>query len=272
MTDTSPSQNGQYVKANGLNMYYEEYGSGEPLILIHGGLAIGSVFEPQIPVFSKQFRVIAPDSRGHGKTDNPSGEFSYRLMAEDMAALIRALGLQRPLICGWSDGGQIALELGMHYPDLIQCLVVGAAWYRFSQSYQTLLKAMGFESAGVVNIEKMKQAMPQFTDMLRAWHSPVHGPDHWETLVTHISTMWWTPLNYTAEDFQKIKIPMLILIGDRDQMIPVEEAAEMYRFIQGAELAIVPNADHSLPRIRPELFSTIVADFLLRHNTQIKLK
>ena len=268
MTQAISSQNGQYVKANGLNMYYEEYGSGEPLVLIHGGMGIGNNFEHLIPAFSKQFRVIIPNSRGHGKTDNPSGEFSYRLMAEDVAAFANALELNRPLICGWSDGGQIALELGMHYPDLMRCIVVGATWYQFSQTYRTVLKAIGFESPGMVNIEKIKQSLPQLAEMWRLWHSPVHGPDHWETLVTQISTMWWTPLGYTAEDFQQIKTPTLILVGDRDQMVPVEEAAEMYRFIQGAELAIVPNSDHSLPSMRAELFSTIVLDFLLRHKAQ----
>jgi pimeloyl-ACP methyl ester carboxylesterase len=265
MAEATPSQNGHYVKANGLNMYYEEYGSGEPLILLHGGLAVGSNFRHLIPIFSKQFRVITPDSRGHGKTDNPGGEFSYRLMADDTATFINALGLHRPSICGWSDGGQIALELGMHYPELIKCMVVGAAWYQFSRTYQSLLKAMGFESPGVVNIESMKQSMPQFVELWRSWHSPIHGPDHWETLASQISRMWWTPLGYTADDFQKIKTPTLILVGDRDQMVPIEEAAEMFRFIQGAELSILPNADHSLPKMRAELFSTIVLDFLARH-------
>src|SRR4026209_1320768 len=117
MTQAAPSLKGSYVKANGLNMYYEEYGSGEPLVLLHGGMRTGKNFEHLIPAFSKHFRVIAPDSRGHGRTDNPSGEFSYRLMADDMAAFIDALKLNQPSICGWSDGGQIALELGMHYPD-----------------------------------------------------------------------------------------------------------------------------------------------------------
>ena len=77
--------------------------------------------------------------------------------------------------------------------------------------------------------------------------------------------MWWTPLNYSAADFQKIKIPTLILIGDRDQMVPVEEAVEMYRHIEGAELAVVQNADHSLPRARSDMFSALVLDFVLRH-------
>jgi pimeloyl-ACP methyl ester carboxylesterase len=77
--------------------------------------------------------------------------------------------------------------------------------------------------------------------------------------------MWFTPLNYTAEDFQKIKIPTLILIGDRDPVVPVEEVVEMYRSIAGAELAILPQSDHSLPIARVELFQTIVLDFLTRY-------
>jgi len=268
MTQTTSSPGGSYVKANGLNMYYEEYGLGEPLVLIHGGTNSNKRFEPHIPTFSKHFRVIAPDFRGHGQTDNPSGEFSYRLLADDMAAFINGLGLEKPLICGWSDGGQIALELGMHYPDLMKCMVVGAAWFRFSETYLSALRAMGFESPGVVNIERIKQSWPQMVEFLRSLHSPPHDPDYWETLVTQISTMWMTPLGYTAEDFRKIKIPTLILIGDRDETAPVEEAVEMYRFIPGAELAIVPNSDHSLPLTRAELFTTLVLNFLVRHKAQ----
>lgn len=268
MAQGTSSPSGRYVQANGLNMYYEEYGSGESLVLLHGGMATSNNFEHLIPAFSKQFRVVTPDSRGHGKTDNPSGEFSYRLMADDVAAFVKSLNLKQPSICGWSDGGQIALELGMHYPDLMKCMVVGAAWYQFSQTYQGLLRAIGFESPGVVNIERIKQSLPQLAEMWRSWHSSIHGPDYWETLATQISTMWWTPLGYTAEDFQKIKIPTLILVGDRDPMVPVEEAVEMYRFIQGAELAIVPNSEHSLPKMRAEMFANIVLDFLLRHKAQ----
>jgi pimeloyl-ACP methyl ester carboxylesterase len=266
MTQLTSSSSGSYVKANGLNMYYEESGSGEPLVLIHGGTMTSKRFEPHIPAFTEHFRVITPDLRGHGQTDNPSGEFSYRLLADDMAAFINALGLKRPLICGWSDGGQAALELGMHYPDLIKCMVVGAAWFKFSEIYLNTIRTMGIESPGVVNIEKIKQAMPQMVEFWRSLHSPTHSSDYWETLLTQISRMWFTPLGYTVDDFQKIKNPMLILVGDRDQFVPVEEAVEMYRFIQGAELAILPNSDHSLPQTRAELFITTVLDFLLRHS------
>ena len=265
MKQAAPTLKGSYVKANGLNMYYEEYGSGEPLILLHGGMGAGNNFEPLISAFSNQFRVITLDSRGHGKTDNPSGEFSYRLMADDVAAFVNVLKLSQPSICGWSDGGQIALELGMHYPDLMRCIVVGAAWFKFSETYQNALRTMAVESSGVVNIEMIKQAMPQMVGAWRSIHS-FQGSDYWETLLNQISKMWWSPLGYTADDFEKIKAPTLILIGDRDQLVPIEEAAEMYRFIHGSELAIVPNSDHSLPRMRAELFSQTVLDFLVRHS------
>ena len=268
MVQASSSQNGQYVQANGLNMYYEEYGSGLPLVLLHGGMATGKNVEDLIPAFSKQFRVIVPDSRGHGKTNNPSGKFSYRLMADDVAAFIEALDLKQPSLCGWSDGGQIVLELGMNYPNTTKCMVVGAAWYRFSEQYQMVLKAIGWESPGTVNIEKVRQALGPMAEMWRSFHATLDEPDRWEKLATQISTMWWTPLGYTTDDFQKINTPTLILVGDRDQLIPVEEAVEMYRFIRGAELVIIPNSDHSLPRMRAELFTTIVLDFLARHSKQ----
>lgn len=268
MIQANSSANGQYVKANGLTMYYEEYGSGEPLILLHGGMGVGKNSAHLIPAFSKQFKVILPDLRGHGKTDNPGEELSYRLIADDVAALIDALDLKQPSVCGWSDGGQIALELGMNYPDAMKCMVVGAAWYQFSQHYQTMLKVMGFESPSAVNMDKLRQTLGPMAEMWRAFHATTDDPDRWEKLALQISSMWWTPLGYTAVDFQKIKTPTMVLLGDRDQIISVEEAVEMYRLIPGAELAIVPNANHSLPMLRAELFTNLVSDFLARHITQ----
>jgi pimeloyl-ACP methyl ester carboxylesterase len=268
MTQMTASLSGSYVKTNGLNMYYEEYGSGEPLVLLHGGTMTGKSFAPHISAFSERFRVITPDFRGHGQTDNPSGEFSYRLLADDMAAFMDALGLKRPSICGWSDGGQAALELGMHYPDLMRCMVVGASWFKFSDTMLNTVRSMGIEGPGVVNLEKIKQSLPQLAEFWSTLHSPTHSSDYWETLLTQISTMWMTPLAYTSDDFQKITAPTLILVGDRDEFVDVEEATEMYRFIQGAELAILPHSDHSLPESRAELFITTVLDFLLRHGIQ----
>lgn len=262
--ENTPTKQGKFIKANGLNIFYKDYGSGEPLVLLHGGLGSSARMTSLVTALSKHFRVITPDTRGHGKTANPSGEFSYRLLADDLAEFIQRLEIYQPFICGWSDGGQTALELGMHYPNLAKGLVVGAAWFKFSEDYQKSLHFLGMEAPGRVSYEKTEKALPQFVEVLRNIHEP--GPDYWKELLQQISVMWWTPLGYQAADFERIKIPTLILVGDRDAMIPVEEAVEMYRLIPRAELAIAANADHGFPYTDPDTFTALVLGFLLRHS------
>jgi pimeloyl-ACP methyl ester carboxylesterase len=262
--ENPPTQQGRFLKANGLNIYYEDYGSGKPLVLLHGGLGSSTRMRPFVPALSKHFRIIVPDTRGHGKTDNPSGEFSYGVLAQDLAEFIKRLELYEPFVCGWSDGGQTALELGMHYPNLAKGLVVGAAWFKFSESYQKSLRFLGMEAPGLVNYEQTEKAFPQFVEVLRSIHEP--GPDYWKELLKQISSMWWAPLGYNANDFEHIIIPTLILVGDRDAIVPVEEAVEMYRLIPNAELAIAPNADHGFPYTNPDTFTALTVGFLLRHS------
>lgn len=239
-TEISAIPQGHYVQANGLEIYYEEYGAGEPLLLLHGGTLTSHSWQTYAPAFAQHFRVIAPDSRGHGRTRNPSGEFGYRLMADDLAAFVQTLGLNKPLLCGFSDGAQIALEFGMHYPDLAKALVVCGAAYYFSEQYTNVLKGWGVEGSGVIDIAKAQTNIPGLVELWQTEHAPLGGPDYWQTLLRAISIMWWTPLNYTVADFEKIASPTLVLLGDRDEFTPVEEAVEMYRLIPQAELAIFP--------------------------------
>jgi pimeloyl-ACP methyl ester carboxylesterase len=170
--ENPPTQQGKFIKANGVNIYYEEYGSGKPLVLLHGGLGSSIGTKPFGQALSKHFRVITPDTREHGRIDNPTGEFSYRLLADDLAELIQRLELDEPLVCGWSDGGQTALELGMHYPKLAKALVAGAAWYKFSESYQQSLRFMGMEGPGRVDYEQTEKVFPEFVEVLRRIHEP----------------------------------------------------------------------------------------------------
>ena len=235
------------------------------MVLLHGGTATSKMWGQHIPAFAERFRVIAPDTRGHGNTENPTGELSYRLLADDAAGFIRALELHRPIVCGYSDGGQIALELGMRYPDLAGALVIGAAWFRFTDSYQDWLTAFGCEAPGRVDLEHVEREMPRMVEMWQAWHAP-QGADYWRTLVPQISTMWMTPLNYIEADFQKITVPTLIVVGDRDGVVTLEEAVDMYRLIQDAELAVAPGSDHMLPWNKPEVFTSTIMDFCLRQS------
>jgi pimeloyl-ACP methyl ester carboxylesterase len=114
------------------------------------------------------------------------------------------------------------------------------------------------------DVERLRQVVPGWVDLLQSWHAPL-GNDHWQSLLTQIATLFWTPLHYTAEDFAKITAPALILSGDRDTLIPLEQQVEMYRLIPDAELAILPGADHLGATRRVDLFTHIVSDFFERH-------
>lgn len=163
-----------YVEVNGINLYYQEIGEGYPLILIHGGAGTATFnWEKHLPLFSKHFRVIAPDSRGHGKTENPTGEFSYKLMVDDFAELIRKLELERPLVCGYSDGGQIALELGINHPTLAQAIVAGGATSILTDTMKETMNSWGVKKPGEVDFDQLEK---QFGKELLALLSSLHAP------------------------------------------------------------------------------------------------
>ncbi len=257
------SGRGRFAPANGVNMYYEAHGQGEPLLLIHGGTATADMWQPYLAVFAESYRVFTPDSRGHGRSDNPTGEMSYRLFADDMAALIQFLDLHKPLIVGYSDGGQVALELGMRYPELARALVVGAAWFKFTSEYRAWLRdVVGDETSPEVDTERFARDHPDWA----AWLGKTYGPGNWQRLLTQLKPVWATPLNYSPDDFAGVVAPTLVLLGDRDGIVTLEEAVEMYRLLPNAELAVIPGADHgSFFSAKVVSFQAAILDFLSRH-------
>ena len=275
MTDnTANNQNSQnylrpdtsgYLYANGLQMYYESFGTGQPLILLHGGTATVASWYGHIPTFAQHFKTIAVDSRGHGKTDNPAGELSYMTMADDVAAFIRAMRLNAPLVLGFSDGAQIALELGIRHPGLARALVLGGAYYRFSEQYQEGLRGFGFEGPDTNGPARIREIPDDWAETLRQDHAREGDPEYWKSLMSQIAVLWWTPLNYTAEDFAKIGVPTLIVSGDREEASEVEQSVEMYRMIAKAELFIVPKAGHM--QSAEQMANPLVIEFLQRNST-----
>ena len=117
-SDDTETSGGQIVRINGVDIFYKAYGQGQPLLLIHGGTLSGDSWQPYLAGFAEHFRVIVPDTPGHGRSGTPAGVLSYPGLADDMAAFSDALELRKPLIAGYSDGGQIALEIGMRHPAL----------------------------------------------------------------------------------------------------------------------------------------------------------
>ena len=254
------------MQANGLNIYYEEHGQGKPLILIHGGALTGKSWQPYLTEFAEHFRVIVPDSRGHGRTDNATGSMSFGLLADDVVELSKALDLQKPLIYGYSDGGQVALDIGMRYPDLPQALVVGGAHLELTEGSRNWVRSiLGDAESPEVDIEKFERENRGFAEMLKR----LHGPEKWKDLLKGIKPMWNEHLGYTPEDFARMTMPTLVFLGDRDDFVPVEDAVAMYRLLPNAELAIIPKAEHTdlifteekVALVRPQIL-----DFLLRHS------
>lgn len=259
----TPDKSG-YIAANGLQIYYEVFGAGHPLILLHGGTATGRSWYGHIPTFAKGFRTITVDSRGHGKTDNPAGELRYTTMADDVAAFIREMLLESPLVLGFSDGAQIAIELGLRHPGLARALVLGGAYHRFSEQYQTGLRGYGFEGPDESGKARIREIPEEWAAYLQQEHEGQGDPDYWKSLMNQIAVMWWTPLNYTAQDFASITVPTLVVSGDREEASEVEQSVELYRMIPKAELFIVPNAGHMVSA--DQMSNPLVYEFLIRNS------
>jgi pimeloyl-ACP methyl ester carboxylesterase len=242
-------------------MYYLDQGKGYPIILLHGGIGTSKTWENIIPQLVKHYRVIAPDCRGHGKSDNPTNNFSYKSMAEDIIGLIKTLNLEKPIICGYSDGGQIALELAIYNPDLIKAIVVSGVLIKISEEYVKALNNMGIEKPGIVNFEQLEEVLNDFLPIVKDRFSAVYGIDYWKTFTLEISKVWLNPEEFPNDKVKDISLPVLIVHGDRD-VTPVEEALKIYHLIPNSEFAVAPNSDHSFPIVNFKLFYNLIIDFI----------
>ena len=254
------TQPGKFMNANGINIYYEAFGSGQTVIFLHGSMGTGEVWKPYIPILSQNFNLILPDARGHGKTENPDGEINLHQLADDLAAFIDALELNRPVLCGWSMGGDLGLDVAIRYPDKIGGLIVGGVTHRISETYFASLTAMGLDGPGQINFERAEENIPQLVALWKTMHT--QSPDHWKELVTQMSYELVDPKLPSDEDLKQITVPTLIIWGDRDQFLPVEDAVALYRLIPDLQLAVVPNTDHFVTRTRVALFADLVKGFL----------
>ena len=269
MTDatSSTSAPGRSIDVNGVALYYEEQGEGDPVILIHGGFASSAMWQAVLPHLVDGFRVITPDSRGHGRSTNPAGELSYPLIADDVAALIGALELARPVVGGWSDGGQVALELGARHPGVAGGLIVGGAYPDFGEGglRETLKGLLGADDAGTPDTAQLEEHLGDFAGVLKSWHPG--GAQQWQALVQQSAPMWLDYAGLTPDDLQEIVEPALVLAGDRDELITLDLLVSLYRALPNAELAVCPQADHFGPLMpeRAGVFAGMIRDFAGRH-------
>jgi pimeloyl-ACP methyl ester carboxylesterase len=263
----TPSASGRSIEVNGAALYYEEHGAGAPVVLIHGGLVSGAMWEPVLPHLAGGCRVITPDSRGHGRSTNPGGSLSYAQLADDVAAFIAALGLVRPVVGGYSDGGQVALELGARHPGAAGALIVGAAYPDFGGTglRDVWRGFLGADDAGVPDPVQLEAHLGAFAGTVKGWHPG--GEPQWRALVRQTAPMWLDYAGLTPDEVRRIDAPALVLAGDRDELIPLDLTVALYRALPNAELAICPQADHGavLTPARAAVFAEMVIDFVGRH-------
>jgi pimeloyl-ACP methyl ester carboxylesterase len=263
--DSVDNAEARYVHANGTDIHYVEAGKGEPLLLLHGGMMSTHPlwaghpggYVSHMGAFAEHFRVIAPDTRAHGRTANPGGgRIPYTRLADDVLALIDVLGLERPMICGFSDGGMIATIAAIRAPESVRAVVNDAGYDLFNPqapSFGMARQMLGGRPDAIEAdpdaLERFftSQQMQGFLEKMKADHDAAQGAGAWRTLIAGLFLRLTTSPGYTFEDLRKITAPTLILTGDRDVCCSVEEAVTSYRMLSHGELAVLPSHGHYIP-------------------------
>ncbi|KMS77328.1 hypothetical protein ACM01_01490 [Streptomyces viridochromogenes] len=242
---------GSYVTVRGLRTYYEEAGTGEPLLLLHGGGVTAESWSQQIAALAEHYRVLVPERRGHGRTQDLAGPVTYPDMAEDTAAFLDELGTGPVRVAGWSDGGVVGLHLALIRPESVSKLVViGAA---------TQEGAHGYADALYDGSEESRQILTQMFHGPYAALSP-DGPDHFPVVLDKLIRLWREGPGLALDDLGRIRVPVLVMQGDRDG-VPVEHSAAMARALPDAQLAVVPGTSHAVPLEKADLVNRMLLDF-----------
>ena len=265
-----PGAEGRSIEVNGATLYYEERGDGPPVLLIHAGLVSSAMWQLLLPELGGDLRAITPDSRAHGRSTNPTGTLSYAQLADDVAALIGELGLARPVVGGYSDGGQVALELGARHPGAAGALIVGAAYPDFAGTglYDVWRAFLGPDETGKPDLAHIDAVLGEGADRVKSMHPG--GEPQWRALVDQTASMWLEYEGLTEDEIGKIEAPTLVFTGDRDDEIALDLMVSLYRALPNAELAVSPNTDHFGP-MRPEragVFARMIRDFANRHGVR----
>ncbi len=225
---------GGYFQHDGVKLYYEVYGDGPPLLLIHGNGANIWSMKNQIAFFSEHYRVIAMDSRDHGRSDNATGPLTFEAMTDDLAALLDHLHTGPVLVLGWSDGGIEALLLGIRHPDKVTKIAAMAA---------------NLDPEGIAADFRRLEGPPPKTD-----------PGHTPTRAERVSALDRDEPHIKPDALLAITAPTLVLASDHDA-IADEHTLEVYHHLPNAQLVIFPGATHMIPVDDPDLFNTTVDRF-----------
>jgi pimeloyl-ACP methyl ester carboxylesterase len=236
------------VDVAGARIFYAVYGTGEPVVLLHGGLGNSAHFGFQMPALVDKFQVITIDSRGQGRSTRGTSPISYDLMAGDVVAVLDKLAIARASIVGWSDGGEVALKLGIAFPDRVDRLFVFGANYDANGSKPRSGPSTTFAAYSVrcrnEYVKLSKSGLP------------------YNALVSALMPLWRTPTGITKDQLRAIKVPVLMADGDHDEIIVLDQIEEMSRLIPNAQLKVFESASHFALWQDPDSFNQAMVEFL----------
>lgn len=244
------SNNGKYATIRGTKIYYEEYGKGMPLLLLHQGLGSIENLAGLIPELSGHYRVIAPDAPGHGRSEH-ADSLSGELIADYYSELIDHLKLDSAYVMGWSMGGNISLLLAANRPDKIKKVVSGASNSKASgltEEARSLLKQYTLE------------AVREDKDWLENYQRLNPEPDKWVHFWEDNQRMWAREIKIPDDKLAAINVPVLLIRGDRD-MIKLEHTIAIYKALRHGQLCVYPNVGHEMPEEKGQILARIAIAF-----------
>lgn len=252
-----------YAPVNGLKMYYEVHGRGEPLVLLHGAfMTIPGTWNGWIEELSKTRKVIAVEMQGHGRTADIERNISAEHLADDVAALLDHLKITRADILGYSLGGGVAMQCAIRHPEKVRKVVVISSAFRWD----------GYTKEGRAGISQITPALFKGTPIEAEYKRLSPTPDGFDAFVKHLVSSNKQPFDFGANKLKATKAPMFFIHGDADG-VRLDHIAEMYRLKGGdihgdllphpeSRLAILPNATHVTLMDRRETIIPMVIDFL----------
>jgi pimeloyl-ACP methyl ester carboxylesterase len=254
----TPSTTG-YADVNGLHLYYETYGSGAPLVLLHGGmLTIDLNFASLIPTLAQTHTVIGVEMQGHGRTANIDREITYANLATDIVALLDHLGIERAAVLGHSMGGGVALELAVNHPDRVSAIVPISASVSKDGMHPDLLDPSTFETSSIMPTAQ------DFADFKGAYERLSPHPEQFDAFLMTLSGMDSDFAGWTDEQLAGIRCPVLIVQGDND-FTTVPHAGVMLAKIPNSTLAVIPATTHMQVTRRDTILLPMLEQFFAAH-------
>jgi pimeloyl-ACP methyl ester carboxylesterase len=244
---------GKTATLNGIEMYFEIHGQGEPLVLLHGFSGSGNNWERFIPELSKHYRVIVPDLRGHGRSTNPENTFTHRQSARDVFALLDANGIDKFKGMGISTGGMTLIHMATQQPSRVDAMVLIGATIYFPEEARVIMRQSTVENLRPQDYERLRKVHKRGDEQIRSLRQQFNDfKDSYDDM------------NFTGPYLSTITARTLIVHGDRDAFFPVNIPVEMYRSIPKSALWIIPNGGH-VPILDPNVpFTATVLDFLAK--------